>query len=166
MKESEITHPGDPTVADAQLPNRILMVDDEAPNRRLLRRYIDRTTPGSEFLESEAPDQAINTHLATTRGRGLGLIATDYRMPGGTFGDAFAKLMRGQEVEGRRLSSDIVANLDSVPIVMLTGDVTLEAYFRQLVSERVLDLLILKPFEEDEIRDMLRRQVEGTLRRA
>lgn len=151
-------------MAEAQQPNRILMVDDESPNRRILRRYVDRAMPGFDFLEAESPDQAINTHLATTRGQGLSLIATDYRMPGGTFGDDFAKLMRGQEVSGRKLDQDIVDNLGPVPIVMLSGDVTLEKNFRSLIQQGILDHLILKPYDEEQIREMLRMQVAGTLR--
>lgn len=128
------------SAAEGQPPSHILVVDDDARIRSLLRRYLAQ----NGFLVTEARDAAHARRLLT--GLAFDLVVLDVMMPGED-GLAFARALRGE----LRLST---------PILMLTARA--ETGDRIAGLESGVDDYLPKPFEP---RELLLR-VAAILRRA
>ena len=125
-----------PTVEDvAFAPARILVADDNAPNRRLLVEYL--SPYGFELLEAEDGAQA----LAQARQRQPALILMDIAMP----------VLDGLEVT-RRLKADTTTA--DIPVIAVTASVTHE---QEAKARTLCDAYLLKPVSQATLIATLRR---------
>jgi CheY-like chemotaxis protein len=108
----------------------VLVVDDEAPLRRVVGRALERL--GCAVLE--AADGAEAVRVVESGRHRISLILLDVRMPGMSGDEAFPVL--------RRLAP-------AVPIIMMT------AFAKEGVIERLRELgaaaVLVKPFEMEEL---------------
>jgi CheY-like chemotaxis protein len=137
----------------------VMIIDDDPTTRTGIEELIKVKRPG-QFEISQAIDanNAIK-QLLETRGVGHRLIVTDNTMPGMT-GSELAKFLRGQTINGRVLDQDIVENLRGVPIVMFTGDISIDDIL-ELVGSGVLQEIFRKPFRIEDIERMLLDHVDA-----
>jgi len=119
-------------------PNRILVVDDDARIRELLRRYL--TQEGFEVLLAE-DSRALNKHLTRET---VDLIVLDLMLPG---------------EDGLTICRRLRAASDNTPIIMLTAKV--EEVDRIVGLEVGADDYLAKPFNP---RELLAR-INAVLRR-
>jgi response regulator RpfG family c-di-GMP phosphodiesterase len=109
----------------------VLVVDDEAPIGRALRKLLERALPGVEVLSATSGPEA----LALLDRRSVDLILSDYRMPG----------MNGVEF--------LVAShkpCPHVPRVLLTAFPDLNVVLQSLNEARI-DKFLMKPWESEEL---------------
>lgn len=108
----------------------VLVVDDEAPLRRVVGRALERL--GCTVLEAADGEEAVR--LVGSGAHRIALVLLDVRMPGMSGDEAFPAL--------RRLAP-------AVPIIMMT------AFAREGVIERLREMgaaaVLVKPFEMEEL---------------
>lgn len=124
---------------------RILIVDDDETNRKLLRVILQNK--GHETLEAENGLQALNT----LKGQIPDLILMDIRMP----------VMDGIEAT-KRLKKDPI--LSKIPVVVLTASATKDARER-IETLSIFDDYIIKPIDVEDfinkVESILRRKGNG-----
>jgi putative two-component system response regulator len=108
---------------------RILIVDDEAPVRKLLGRIVSQL--GHEILLAENADMALRT---LREERGIALVLTDVRMPG---------------TSGLDLASQIATEFRGTAVVMVSGVDDPDTAGRAI--ETGVYGYVLKPFRATEI---------------
>lgn len=81
---------------------RLLLVDDEAHIRSVLRRMLSRKFPGLEIREAESAEQALVIARAEPR---FDVVLTDYRMEGATGGDLLRALAEEAPTTARILAT-------------------------------------------------------------
>lgn len=119
----------------------ILVVDDDAVLRMLLRATLERVLEGFDIVTVPGPIEAL-AFLADGAGR-TAKVFTDNQMPGMT-GVDFARVLRG-DLSDAKLSDAAVAELRRVPISLVTGDEdTAEA--DSLRMSGTLHAVVKKPF--------------------
>ncbi len=80
---------------------RILLVDDEASIRSVLRRILRRRFPDVEVVEAGSAEEALNL----TRERPFDVVLTDYRMEGATGADLLRQLVSSSPATARVLAT-------------------------------------------------------------
>ena len=108
-----------PASAGSSGSRRVLIVDDEAPIRKLLARLLERR--GFEVAEAETAGQA----LELVNGRGTALVLCDVHMPGSTGKELYRALVeRHPEIAGRfvfitgdRTAIELDDTLRGVPVL-------------------------------------------------
>lgn len=103
---------------------RLLLVDDEAHIRSVLRRILARRFPGLEVTEASSAEEA----LSIARGNGpFNVVLTDYRMEGATGGDLLRALAEEAPATARVLATgyqDDSMIADGISGVPLDGRLT------------------------------------------
>lgn len=124
---------------------RILIVDDDDRNRKLLRVILQNK--GHETLEAENGLQALNTLKSQTPD----LILMDIRMP----------VMDGIEAT-KKIKQE--SALSKIPVVVLTASATKEERER-IETLSIFDDYIIKPIDVDDfinkVESILRRKGNG-----
>jgi len=116
---------------------RILVVDDDAPIRLLMRTVLREY--GFDSVDAAGGEQALNLARQTTPD----LILLDRNMPGGMSGDETLSALRAEP------------GLANVPVLILSGEPIEPAELRNLGA----DGAVLKPFDVMELVATIREHV-------
>lgn len=132
---THVNGPDGQPATNAGRARTVLVVEDEEPLRRAMRRMLER----AGFLVLEAPDGA--TALDVHRDADIDLLLTDVVMPGGVTGVGVADGFRHGHAD--------------LPVVFVTG------YSDDILDPERLDgirtILLTKPFSEAELVDAIAR---------
>jgi putative two-component system response regulator len=120
--------------------HKILVVDDEVPNLRLLRRVL---SADHDILEAESGAAALK--MLEVEGHGISLIITDQRMPS----------MTGVQL----LEQSLEINPDAIKI-LLTGYTDVQALI-DAINEGKIYKYIPKPWDAEELKLTVRRALEA-----
>lgn len=121
---------------------RILVVDDEAYNRNLVRMSLEKY--GCDILEAESGQQAVDIVSKEP----IDIILMDLRMPGMN-GSETARSIRRQK--GRKKQS--------IPIIAFSAGITQDDL--EKCSRNGINDFIAKPFEENHLLRTILRQIQG-----
>jgi two-component system response regulator FlrC len=114
------------------LPPRILVVEDDQPVRRALRRHLDRF--GFRVDEAESAEEAMSRMERCA----YDLVLMDVHLPG----------MSGVELVGQ-----LAAEQPEAPIVLMSGDPDCGIRFEGLTAGAAA--FLRKPFESSQLYDVL-----------
>jgi len=127
--------PAEPRAAARSAPGRagvILLVDDDSAVREITRAFLDEA--GYEVVEAGSGGAALEI---LERGQAVDLLLVDFAMPG----------MNGVEV-----AKAVQARRPQLPRLFVTGHADLTA-----LKEVGEDLIVQKPFRQDELRQKIER---------
>ncbi|MDT8393038.1 MAG: ATP-binding protein [Bacteroidales bacterium] len=127
---------------DIQQGLRVLVVDDEAYNRKLVRMSLEKY--GYNIIEAESGQQAIDIVSKEP----IDIILMDLRMPGMKGSDA-ARLIRSMENREKK----------SIPIIAFSAGITHDEM--EKCSKNGINDFIAKPFDEKYLLSIILRQVQG-----
>ena len=121
-------------------PGTILLVEDEPPIRRLIRRVLE--SEGYDMLEASNGDEALS--LASDHAGSIDLLVTDVVMP---------------RMDGFTLSAQLAKDRPDTRVVYLSGFADQSATVRGgLRSEG--RAFLLKPFTRDRLLETVRTQLD------
>lgn len=148
-------HSGDPE------RNIVLVVDDEAPIRRLFSRVLRRDLPGYEFAEADRPDSAISMISGELAGR-IALVLSDIDMPGGKSGMDLVKALRGKDAD-----PNLKEDLKNAPLVIASGNTNYAdpecidgKVMQALIGGGVVDAFAKKPLFPEDIQKSIETAID------
>ena len=119
----------------------VLVVEDDGPLRRLIRRILERN--GYPVVDTGDPEEAIR--ICTAAGQPVALLITDVVMPG---------------MDGRDLADALHERFPALPVIFISG------YSSAILEQRPFPeeaQFLRKPFSVDELRGLV-HHVIGTAR--
>lgn len=125
----------------------ILVVEDDEIIRDMIRELLEFVLPEFKVVMAEHPVKAIDL-LISGLAHKVAMIWTDNTMPR-MKGGAFARVLKGENVEGKEIPRDTVSYLENVPVVMATGD-NIE-HIAELVQRGLLRTILQKPFSLEDV---------------
>ena len=120
------------------LPRRMLIVDDSATSRLMIKTYVLRVRPDWRLIEADGGVAAMDAIFSEP----VDLVSIDYNMPG---------------MDGLTLARRIRAQLPEVRMVIFTANI--QDYLRDECAE-IGAGLVIKPVTERSVTEML-RQLDG-----
>ncbi len=117
------------------MPKRMLIVDDSATSRLMIRTYVQRARPDWRFLEAASGAEAMDVVFREA----VDVVSIDYTMPG---------------MDGLTLARRIRAQVPEVRMVIFTANI--QDYMKAESAELGAGLVI-KPVTERSVAEMLRR---------
>ncbi len=127
-----------------EAPVRVLMADDSAFTRKMVKKHIDAIFPGAVVIQAANGEEAISTFdQSCADGEGFDLVMLDYMMPGKT---------------GLEVLVHIRETNKTVPVYILTANV--QSATKEKATEAGCTGFLNKTLSVDDLRDILIMGVE------